>query len=141
MSLFDNVKRNRADTDDEDLFPCSNSKRRRHDDPNGGWGHRQSRILANDDYKVGWICALYIEMAAAQAMLDYVHDIPLNDPIDSNAYTPGSIGRHNIVVACLPADGYGTKQRRDCGRPYAPELSFPPCAPNGRHWWWSSWKS
>jgi nucleoside phosphorylase len=108
MSLFDNIKRNRGDTDDEDLFPCSNSKRRRHDDPNGGWGHGQPRILANDDYKVGWICALYIEMAAAQAMLDYVHDIPLNDPIDSNAYTLGSIGRHNIVIACLPADGYGT---------------------------------
>jgi len=60
------------------------------------------RSLSNDDYIVDWICALYIEMAAAQAMLDHVHDIPLKDPIDSNAYALGSIGRHNIVIACLP---------------------------------------
>jgi len=66
------------------------------------------RSLSNDDYIVDWICALYIEMAAAQAMLDHVHDIPLKDPIDSNTYTLGSIGRHNIVIACLPTDGYGT---------------------------------
>ena len=106
MSLLDNIKRNRSDADDEDL--SRNSKRWRQNDPNGDRGHGRSRILANDDYIVGWICALYVEMAAAQAMLDHVHDIPLNDPIDSNAYTLGSIGQHNIVLACLPADGYGT---------------------------------
>jgi Phosphorylase superfamily len=97
MSLFDDAKRNRGHTDDEDLL-ISNSKRQRHNDPNGDWG--RSRILANGDYIVGWICALYIEMAAAQAMLDHVHDSPLKDPID--------IGPHNIVIACLPTDGYGT---------------------------------
>ena len=111
MSAFDKGKRSRGDADDKDLLP-SNSKRLRpgHDDPNGGWGHRRPRIparLSNDDYIVGWVCALPIEMAAAQAMLDYVHDILPKDPVDSNAYTLGSIDRHNIVITCLPTDGYG----------------------------------
>ena len=89
MSLFDNVKRARGDDNDEDLLP-SDSKRQRHKE------HGQPQILTNDDYIVGWICALYIEMAAAQAMLDHVHDIPLKDPVDSNTYTL------NIFIACLP---------------------------------------
>lgn len=65
-------------------------------------------ILSYDDYHVAWICALHIEMAAACAMLDVVHpDLPwqIND---SNSYSLGSIGHHNVVIACLPASQYGT---------------------------------
>jgi hypothetical protein len=64
--------------------------------------------LSYDDYHVAWICALHTEMAAACAMLDVVHrDLPwqIND---SNSYSLGSIGRHNVVIACLPTSHYGT---------------------------------
>lgn len=67
-----------------------------------------SNQRSSDDYTVGWICALPIEMAATQAMLDNTHaDLPRRFN-DSNTYTLGSIGRHNIVIACLPEGGYGT---------------------------------
>ncbi|KXH50032.1 hypothetical protein CSIM01_07290 [Colletotrichum simmondsii] len=59
-------------------------------------------------YTVGWVCALPLEMAAARAMLDSEHQ-PLNmNPNDSNVYTFGNIGPHNIVIACLPSGQYGT---------------------------------
>jgi hypothetical protein len=31
-----------------------------------------ARRISHDDYAVGWVCALPIELAAAQAMLDVV---------------------------------------------------------------------
>ncbi|KAJ5597521.1 Nucleoside phosphorylase [Penicillium hordei] len=61
----------------------------------------------HNDYTVGWICALPLEMAAAQVLLDEVHeDLPVQ-PNDHNAYTLGSIGKHNVVIACLPYGQYG----------------------------------
>ncbi|KAL2826768.1 purine and uridine phosphorylase [Aspergillus pseudoustus] len=66
-------------------------------------------------YTVGWICALPNEQTAATAMLDERHDEdnqaaanPLNNKNDFNAYTLGSIGAHNIVIACLPQGKHGT---------------------------------
>lgn len=56
----------------------------------------------HDDYTVGWVCALPKEQTAATAMLDERHPDLLKPPTDQNAYTLGSIGNHNIVVACLP---------------------------------------
>jgi nucleoside phosphorylase len=43
-------------------------------------------------------------------MLDVVHDTSwlANHHDDSNTYVLGSIGAHNVVMACLPADAYGT---------------------------------
>ncbi|RAK93710.1 hypothetical protein BO79DRAFT_224172 [Aspergillus costaricaensis CBS 115574] len=41
-------------------------------------------------------------------MLDEIHPALSIHPRDSNSYTFGSIGRHNIVIACLPAGVYGT---------------------------------
>lgn len=44
----------------------------------------------HDDYTVGWICALPLEMAAAQVLLDEVHeDLPVQAN-DDNAYTLGA---------------------------------------------------
>ncbi|KAF4774757.1 hypothetical protein HER10_EVM0003061 [Colletotrichum scovillei] len=64
--------------------------------------------LSHEAYTVGWVCALPLEMAAARAMLDKEHQ-PLNmNPNDSKVYTFGSIGPHNIVIACLPSGQYGT---------------------------------
>jgi nucleoside phosphorylase len=62
---------------------------------------------SHNDYTVGWICALPLEMAAAKAMLDEVHeDLPV-PPNDHNAYILGKIGNHNTVIACLPSGEYG----------------------------------
>ncbi|KAK1467542.1 hypothetical protein CCUS01_07073 [Colletotrichum cuscutae] len=64
--------------------------------------------LEHRDYKVGWVAALYTELAAAQAMLDNVHEqLPMNQN-DTNLYIFGEIGVHNVVIACLPSGQYGT---------------------------------
>lgn len=61
----------------------------------------------HNDYTVGWVCALSKEQSAAKAMLDQIHP-PLPKPAnDSTAYTLGSIGGHNVVIACLPKGKIG----------------------------------
>ncbi|KAL7819559.1 nucleoside phosphorylase domain-containing protein [Trichoderma aethiopicum] len=60
------------------------------------------------DYSVGWICALPKEQTAATAMLDEMHDDLPKLTNDANTYTLGSIGPHNVVIACLPKGQYGT---------------------------------
>src|SRR5271170_4922975 len=68
-----------------------------------------SASLPNEDYTVGWICALPLEAAAATAMLDEIHEKPRRrHSNDHNDYTLGRIGEHNVVIACLPAGVYGT---------------------------------
>ncbi|KAK8066884.1 hypothetical protein PG997_013631 [Apiospora hydei] len=62
----------------------------------------------HEDYTVGWVCALPKEQTAAIAMLDERHESLPKLSNDSNAYTLGSIGRHNIVIACLPKGKIGT---------------------------------
>ena len=57
---------------------------------------------------VGWICALPTEMAAAKAMLDEQHNPLQQNSRDQNTYTLGRIGRHNVVLACLPIGVIGT---------------------------------
>jgi nucleoside phosphorylase len=64
-------------------------------------------MLDADDYTVGWVCAVEVELVAAQELLDEEHD-PLDVPVnDNNNYTLGRIGRHNIVIAALPYGQYG----------------------------------
>jgi nucleoside phosphorylase len=68
-----------------------------------------SASLPNEDYTVGWICALPLEAAAATAILDETHEEPRKrHSNDDNVYTLGRIGEHNVVIACLPAGVYGT---------------------------------
>jgi nucleoside phosphorylase len=62
-------------------------------------------------YTVGWIAALPIERAAATAMLDEEHGEPCNfiqSHHDTNIYTWGCIGEHNVVITSLAAGVYGT---------------------------------
>ncbi|KAH7131158.1 Pfs, NACHT and ankyrin domain protein [Dactylonectria macrodidyma] len=68
----------------------------------------QNDLPLHDDYTIAWICALHIEMAAARAMLDEIHDHLPRYANDSNTYMLGSIRKHNIVIACLPTAQYGT---------------------------------
>ncbi|CAG1970863.1 unnamed protein product, partial [Fusarium graminearum] len=62
----------------------------------------------HDEYTVGWVCALSKEQTAATAMLDQRHADLLKPPNDPNTYTLGSIGKHNVVIACLPKGEIGT---------------------------------
>lgn len=60
-------------------------------------------------YTVGWICALPVEYIAAQELLDEEHEKPnFVSPNDSNDYTLGEMGEHNVVIAVLPDGEYGT---------------------------------
>ncbi|KAH8647238.1 nucleoside phosphorylase domain-containing protein [Xylariales sp. PMI_506] len=64
--------------------------------------------LSHKDYNVGWVCALHTELAAARAVLEEEHAGLPKKSNDSNTYTLGRIGHHNIVIACLPMGAYGT---------------------------------
>ncbi|PTB49729.1 hypothetical protein M431DRAFT_96429 [Trichoderma harzianum CBS 226.95] len=67
----------------------------------------KANARSHADYTVGWVCALPQEQTAAIAMLDEVHESLSKPPTDTNAYTLGSIGQHNIVIACLPKGNAG----------------------------------
>lgn len=61
------------------------------------------------EFQIGWICALPIEAAAAILMLDENFGIlQEQERSDTNTYTLGRIGRHHVVIACLPDGQYGT---------------------------------
>ena len=64
---------------------------------------------------MGWVCALPIELAAAQQILDEEHEDLEREPCDNdgNLYSLGSIGDHNVVIACLPAGRYGINTAAD----------------------------
>ena len=63
----------------------------------------------NEDYTVGWICAIATEYIAAAEFLDEEYGganvVAKND---NNDYTLGKIGQHNVVIAVLPDGEYGT---------------------------------
>ncbi|OJJ07255.1 hypothetical protein ASPVEDRAFT_88510 [Aspergillus versicolor CBS 583.65] len=61
-----------------------------------------------NEYQIGWICALPVEAAAAQEMLDEdFGTLEEQDTSDTNIYTLGRIGKHHVVIACLGGQ-YGT---------------------------------
>ncbi|KAL5088802.1 hypothetical protein Trisim1_006217 [Trichoderma cf. simile WF8] len=61
-----------------------------------------------NDYTVGWISAITTEYVAARAVLDEIHEGPdMVSTNDSNNYTLGRIGKHNVVIAVLPDGEYG----------------------------------
>ncbi|QPC63178.1 hypothetical protein HYE67_005409 [Fusarium culmorum] len=71
----------------------------------------RTRLKSPDLYAIGWIAALPIERAAATALLHDRHDAPEGfdqHQSDTNSYTWGRIGEHNIVIASLQAGVYGT---------------------------------
>ncbi|THY90683.1 hypothetical protein D6C92_06641 [Aureobasidium pullulans] len=67
----------------------------------------QAEIDRADQYTIGWICALPIELAAAVKMLDVEHQRLPPPPGDDNSYRFGRIGDHNIVIGCLPSGRTG----------------------------------
>ena len=91
--------------------PLSSRKRRKVDSE----VNRQSLDIAitkshyaNEEYTVGWICAITTEYVAAQAFLDEEYDRPTDlFPSDNNDYTLGGVGNHRVVIAVLPGGEYG----------------------------------
>lgn len=55
------------------------------------------------NYTIGWICALPQELKASITMLDETHPGLPQHSSDTNIYTFGNIGHHNVVIVCLPA--------------------------------------
>lgn len=74
--------------------------------------------LPNDQYTVGWVCALPIEFVAAKAMLDEEHGDPQTQPqkADDNNYVLGTVGSFNVVIACLPKDEIGSSSAATVAR-------------------------
>jgi nucleoside phosphorylase len=67
-----------------------------------------AQLPGPDEYTVGLICALAIELAAAIQMMDEEIDECPNlrqDPSDTNSYSFGRVGGHNVVATCLPRIG------------------------------------
>ncbi|KAL4745895.1 hypothetical protein BDW72DRAFT_210938 [Aspergillus terricola var. indicus] len=63
---------------------------------------------ALEEYPIGWICALPIEAAAAEEILDENYGAPEEqNSADTNMYTLGRIGKHYIAIAC-PTGQHGT---------------------------------
>ncbi|KAF5716702.1 G-protein beta WD-40 repeat-containing protein [Fusarium mundagurra] len=71
----------------------------------------KTRLKSPELYAIGWIAPLPIERATATALLRDRHDAPQGfdqHRSDTNSYTWGQIGEHNVVIASLPAGVYGT---------------------------------
>lgn len=67
------------------------------------------RATQNREYTIAWICALPVEKVAADAVMEALHEGPSEvHPDDHNAYQLGSIGKHKVVITCLPLGCYGT---------------------------------
>ncbi|KAJ5157090.1 uncharacterized protein N7482_008190 [Penicillium canariense] len=69
--------------------------------------------LRPEDYTVGIVCALPLELLAVRALFDQTHPDLCLSAADSNHYALGSIGRHKVVAACLPDGEYGTNSAAD----------------------------
>ena len=69
----------------------------------------QRRPATRRDFEVAAICALTLEADAVDALFDrhWDDDGPPYDkaPGDPNAYSTGTIGRHNVVLAHMPGMG------------------------------------
>lgn len=113
-SSSDDRKRDRGDSDAENhnSTPVQGKRRRQNDDLDIDGRNIPENVVSgtfsHEDYTIGWICALHIELAAPQAMLDATHPTLPSSPADTNTYTFGRIAKHNIIVACLLSGHYGT---------------------------------
>lgn len=70
-------------------------------------------MASREDCAVGWVCRLPVEVAAAKAALDHVHDnLPTDQNSDSsNNYILGELQGHNVVIAYPKV--YGTSSLAD----------------------------
>lgn len=79
-------------------------------DPSFNETEHPKKVLESEDYTVGLITVLAIELAAAKAALDEQHEEPSDfeqQQSDDNIYTWGRIGKHNVVIAAFESGVYG----------------------------------
>jgi nucleoside phosphorylase len=97
-------------TDDHiDVSADTSSKKPRLENPESNPTETVQPQQANEDYTIGWICAITVEYVAARLFLDAIHAAPeFVSRNDNNHYTLGRIKRHNVVIAVLPDGEYGT---------------------------------
>ena len=81
--------------------------------------------LRPEEYTVAWLCALPgSELVVAIKMLDREYEAPrLGNQYDKNTYTYGSIGGHNVVIACLPPGQPGTQSALSLVQPLSQSFS------------------
>jgi hypothetical protein len=96
------------------------------------------RGLCTLDYTVGWVCALPIELAAATEMLDEEHPNLPQDSNNTNIYTLGRIGEHNVVLVCLPAGQMRTNSAAAVAAQLKSKFTSIQFGFNGWHLWWGS---
>ena len=96
--------------------PQQSSLNVRHLQATSVWAKPKHIMSDRQKYTVGWICAIHTEMVAATVFLDKEHEKPDVPPNDNNAYTVGEIGKHNVVIAVLPAGEYGTASAASVAR-------------------------
>ncbi|KNG88551.1 hypothetical protein ANOM_002714 [Aspergillus nomiae NRRL 13137] len=68
------------------------------------------RRPSDNEFTIGWVCALLKEYIAAREVLDEVYDEKtgfLRAEDGANYYTRGRVGPHKVVIGCLPAGKYG----------------------------------
>ncbi|KAJ0136327.1 hypothetical protein HZ326_20675 [Fusarium oxysporum f. sp. albedinis] len=81
------------------------------------WIILRANMSNPNDYTVGWICAIPTEYVAAQEFLDEEHEGPeYVSPNDTNHYTLGKVGKHNVVIAVLPDNEYGKSSAASVAR-------------------------
>lgn len=74
----------------------------------------QHDIPWHENYTVGWICTLPLEFEVSKGMFDYWYRQPFQNNHDSYenhcrvSYAYGRIGRHDVVMACLPSNENAT---------------------------------
>jgi hypothetical protein len=63
--------------------------------------------FTHDEYTIGWIFPLGVTLTVATTMLDGEHEPLPRSRSDDNIYTLERIGKHNVVLACLPLGKLG----------------------------------
>ncbi|KAJ5716194.1 hypothetical protein N7493_008105 [Penicillium malachiteum] len=70
------------------------------------------RPKSRNDFAIAIICALPIEVDAVEALFDETFDrfgrLYGRQPRDTNIYINGRIGKHNVVLCCMPGMGKGS---------------------------------
>ncbi|KAF2170336.1 hypothetical protein M409DRAFT_64115 [Zasmidium cellare ATCC 36951] len=80
-----------------------------HPAPSVSGGKRSTPKSRQDEYTVGWICALPVpEWQASQILLDEEHEDVLISPPTTYSYVFGKINGHGVVMGCLPEASMGT---------------------------------
>ncbi|KAL4795475.1 hypothetical protein BDV19DRAFT_398686 [Aspergillus venezuelensis] len=106
---FHGLSRNESFVTSGSSFQGSSSNSLREPQVETGTEMRNAENIELDpaEYQVGWICALKIELDAAQKMLDRIHTKGFGHGMDCNLYILGQIGHLNVVLTCLPMGQYG----------------------------------